>query len=170
MPESTRRPPVGDGRNESPDEQFDRNWAEILQELRVAQTGTQIISGFLLTLAFQQRFAELNRFQIGVYLALVILAAVATVVGLAPVSLHRMLFRRHEKERMVSIGNVLLKAGLVIVALLTAGVVMFIFDVVMGTVAGVTAGVAVFVLLALVLVVLPWSVRRRNGGLGPDSQ
>ncbi|WP_104131341.1 MULTISPECIES: DUF6328 family protein [unclassified Cryobacterium] len=160
MLDPAQSPRAEDGREETPDEQFDRNWEEILQELRVTQTGTQIISGFLLTLAFQQRFKELTSFQIIVYLVLVLLAAAATAIGLAPVSLHRTLFRRHEKKRMVAIGNRLLKITLVVVALLTGGVVMFIFDVVGGILTGIVAGAAVFVLLALVLVVLPWSARR----------
>ena len=118
MVESTTEPRADDGRHETPNERLDRNWDELLQELRVTQTGTQLISGFLLTLLFQQRFAELDSFQVTIYLVLVALAAGATALGLAPVSLHRTLFRRHEKEQMVSIGNVLLKATLALVALL----------------------------------------------------
>ncbi|MGO4104659.1 DUF6328 family protein [Leifsonia sp. YAF41] len=155
---------AGDGREETPNERFDRNWNEILQELRVTQTGTQIISGFLLTVAFQQRFAELDNFQMTVYLTLVILAASATAVGLAPVSLHRTLFRHHEKRQTVEIGNRLLDATLVLVALLTGGVVLFIFDVVAGLFAGVIAGTVIVVLLAFVLVVLPRSARHRGPG------
>jgi len=64
-----------DGRNETQAERLDRNWNEILQELRVVQTGTQILTGFLLTVAFQQRFEDLDRFQVTVYLVLVALAA-----------------------------------------------------------------------------------------------
>lgn len=130
----------------------------------MTQTGTQIISGFLLTVAFQQRFAELDNFQMTVYLTLVILAASATAVGLAPVSLHRTLFRHHEKRQTVEIGNRLLDATLVLVALLTGGVVLFIFDVVAGLFAGVIAGTVIVVLLAFVLVVLPRSARHRGPG------
>ncbi|GAA3877800.1 DUF6328 family protein [Leifsonia kafniensis] len=154
--------PSGDGRGETPNERSDRNWDEILQELRVTQTGTQIISGFLLAIVFQQRFSELNGFQVTVYLVLVVLAASATAVGLAPVSLHRTLFRRHEKEWMVMVGNRLLKVTLLLVALLTAGVVLFIFDVVAGLLAGIIAGTAIFVLLVVVLVVLPRSARHHT--------
>jgi hypothetical protein len=152
----------GDGRDETPNERFDRNWDELLQELRVTQTGTQIVSGFLLTLAFQQRFADLNGFQTAIYLVLVVLAAATTAVGLAIVSLHRTLFRRHEKRRMVTIGNRLLDTNLVLVAVLTGGVVLFIFDFVTGWVAGVIAGALVVLLLLFVLVLLPRSVRDRE--------
>lgn len=153
------------GRNETPDERYDRNWVEILQELRVTQTGTQIISGFLLTLAFQQRFAELDTFQIAVYVVLVLLAAASTSLGLAPVSLHRTLFRRHEKERIVAIANGILKVTLAVIAVLTAGVVLFILDVVVGRVAGLVAGVGAGVFLGLVLILIPrfLGARRRVG-------
>src|SRR5829696_5923420 len=75
-----------DGRNESLNERMDRNWNEILQELRVTQTGTQIFTGFLLTIAFPARFSELTTFQIRVYLILVVAAVLTTALGLAPVN------------------------------------------------------------------------------------
>lgn len=155
------RMPSSDGRNESPEERSDRNWTEILQELRVIQTGTQIISGFLLTLAFQQRFTTLDPYQTAVYLGLVILAATSTALGLAPVSLHRTLFHRHEKSRMVIIASRLLIATLWVVSILTSGVVLFIFDFVIGRTAGILAGVATSLVLIVVLIVLP-SMARRN--------
>ena len=72
-----------DGRDETLDERMDRNWNEMLQELRVTQTGTQIITGFLLAIAFQNRFAELDQFQKGVYLGLVLVAGLAMAALLA---------------------------------------------------------------------------------------
>lgn len=134
-----------DGRDETEMERLDRNWTEILQELRVIQTGTQILTGFLLTVAFQQRFTDLDQFQVDVYLALVIVAAAATILGLAPVSLHRTLFRRRAKEAIVRIANRILKATIVVVALTLSGTILLIFDVVIGRAAGVIAGVATLV-------------------------
>jgi hypothetical protein len=142
-------------RNETDDERYDRNWVEILQELRVTQTGTQIISGFLLTLAFQQRFQDLDAYQVTVYVVLVLLAAVSTSLGLTPVALHRVLFRRHEKKKIVIIGNRLLKTTLAAVSVLTAGVVLFILDVVVGRSAGAIAGSATLVFLGVMLAVMP---------------
>jgi hypothetical protein len=142
-------------RNETDDERYDRNWEEILQELRVTQTGTQIISGFLLTLAFQQRFQDLDAYQVVVYVVLVLLAAVSTSLGLTPVALHRGLFRQHAKKKIVIIGNRLLKATLAAVSVLTAGVVLFVLDVVVGRAAGVVAGAAAFVLLGIMLALMP---------------
>ncbi len=125
-----------DGRDETPNERSDRNWSDILQELRVALTGTQLIGGFLLAVAFQPRFEELDSYQLTLYLMLVALAGLATVVGLAPVTLHRTLFRHQVKERVVRTGNRLLIAHLVVVALLVIGVTSLIFDFAVSRAAG----------------------------------
>lgn len=141
----------GDGRAETQTERLDRNWAEILQELRVTQTGTQILTGFLLALAFQPRFAELDAFQVSVYLALVSLATLATIFALAPVSLHRSLFRERAKAEIVHFADVVLRITLIAVALLLTGTALLIFDVVAGRIAGVIASA-----LALVIIVALW--------------
>ena len=146
--------------DETASERYDRNWTEILQEFRVTQTGTQIISGFLLTLAFQQRFASLAQYQVVTYVILVMLAATTTVIGLAPVSLHRVLFRRHEKRQIVTIGNALLVIDLVFVSLLTGGVALFILSVVANLWVGLLCGAAIFVLLAVLLVLVPQLAKR----------
>src|SRR3954470_8048712 len=83
-----------DGRDETPAERADRNWIEVLQELRVIQTGTQILTGFLLALAFQPTFADLTDGQTAFYLTLVVLSALSAIIALAPVALHRTLFRK----------------------------------------------------------------------------
>jgi hypothetical protein len=143
------------GRDETPSERYDRNWGEILQEFRVTQTGTQIISGFLLTLAFQQRFAQLVGYEVAIYVVLVVVAAMTTAVGLAPVALHRVLFRLHEKRQIVAIGNVLLVQNLVLVSFLTGGVALFILDVAVNLIVGGIVGFGMVLLLISLLVVLP---------------
>ena len=149
-----------DGRDETPDERADRNWVEILQELRVTQTGIQLISGFLLAVAFQSRFEELDTTQLTLYLILVGLAAAATLLGLAPVVLHRAHFGRQVKERVVRIGDRLLIANAVLVAVLTAGVCCLIFDFVLGRAAGIIAlGAGVVLALVLWLLVRPRAPR-----------
>ncbi|MCU1513026.1 MAG: sodium:proton antiporter [Microbacteriaceae bacterium] len=168
LPDSTQDASPGDGRDETTNERSDRNWEDILQELRVTQTGTQIISGFLLTLAFQQRFTHLSSGLLGLYIALVVLAAVTTALGLAPVSLHRTLFRQHAKPRMVAVASALLMTNLLLVALLTGGVVVLIVSFALDLAAGITAGTAIFVVLALLLVVLP-SVARGSGRPSGDA-
>lgn len=145
----------GDTRNETPDERYDRNWNDILQELRVTQTGTQILTGFLLALAFQQRFVELNTLQLGVYLALVGLAGLSTALGLAPVVLHRTFFNKRMKEHVVKVGSRLLMAELVVVGLLAIGVTSFVFDFVVGSYAGVIAALAATMIVLTLWVVLP---------------
>lgn len=146
-------------RDESAAERLDRNWAEMLQELRVTQTGTQILTGFLLTLAFTERFTELDQYQLNVYLALVVLAALATGFGLAPVTLHRSLFRRHAKDSIVMIAHVLLRSTLACVGLLLSGVALFIFDVVLGRTAGIVAGSGAFVVAVLLWMLVPLAAR-----------
>jgi hypothetical protein len=121
-----------DGRNETVNQRMDRNWSEMLQELRVTQTGTQILSGFLLTIAFQPKFATLPAFDKGVYLTLVIAATVTTALALAPVHLHRTLFRQHSKAVLVQTGHLLLRAALVGLAIVITGTVLLIFDVATG--------------------------------------
>lgn len=145
-------------RDETETERLDRNWNELLQELRVTQTGTQLLTGFLLAVAFQQRFTSLDGFEVGVYLVLVALTAGATILGLAPVSLHRALFRRGLRKRMVHTASVLLDVILVLVAAAITGTVLLIFDVV----AGLTAGLVAAGITAAVVVVLWLLVPRRE--------
>src|SRR3954466_8767107 len=90
---------AGDDRNESESEKLDRNWDELLQELRITQTGLQLLSGFLLTLPFTQVFAGLDDGQTWLYLALVVIAGIAVGVNMTPVMLHRRVFREHRKDR-----------------------------------------------------------------------
>ncbi|WP_449385227.1 DUF6328 family protein [Cellulomonas soli] len=153
-------------RNETPAERMDRNWDELMQELRVTQTGAQILVGFLLTIPFQQRFADLDHYQRTVYLALVVVAAVATVLIVAPVSLHRMLFQRGLKAELVGAGNAFARAGLVALSVVMVGVPMFLFDVVVSRSAGRLVGGAVLVLIGAAWWLLPWRIalRSRRGG------
>jgi len=153
----------GDGRDETPNERSDRNWNDILQELRVALTGTQLIGGFLLAVAFQPRFEDLDSYQLTLYLTLVTLAGLATVIGLAPVTLHRTLFRRQVKERIVRIGNLLLIGHLVVVALLVIGVTSLIFDWALSRAAGIIAMIVGAIVLVALWVVLPRLEIMRGG-------
>lgn len=128
-----------DGRSESPNQRADRNWNELLQEVRVTQTCTQILGGFLLAVAFQPRFTELDLTQRTLYLLLVALAGLATALSLALVMLHRKYFGKLQKERLVRTGGRLLSVNLVIVSVLTAGVTGLVFDLALGRSAGVIA-------------------------------
>lgn len=150
---------LADGRDESPNERADRQWNEVLQELRVMQTGTQILTGFLLALAFQPAFAELGPGQRIFYLVLVVLAVLSAIIALAPVALHRILFRRREKQVVVAYGHAALVTALVTVALLLVGVVAFVFDVVLGDAASWTAAVVLGLVVAILWVVVPAALR-----------
>ncbi len=151
-----------DGRQETPNERADRNWNELLQELRVMQTGVQILTGFLLTLPFQSRFADLDRYQVTVYLALVIAAVVATALIVAPVSVHRALFRKRMKGNIVTLTDRITRIALAVLALVITGVAVLVFDVVVGRTAGIVAGSAALVLMVLLWVLLPEALRRRG--------
>jgi cytochrome bd-type quinol oxidase subunit 2 len=142
-------------RNETPGERLDRKWNDILQELRVVMTGTQLITGFLLAVAFQPKFDELEPSEVALYLVLVVLATTATMLGLAPVILHRELSGQKQKERVVRIANVLLLILLVVVSLVAAGVAMLIFDVTVSRPAGWIAGAIALVLLLVFWIVVP---------------
>ena len=81
-------------RSETETERLDRNWGDLLQELRVVQTGVQLLTGLLLTVPFQARFGDLTDFQRVIYLATVSVSVTSTALLIAPVALHRLLFRR----------------------------------------------------------------------------
>jgi hypothetical protein len=153
-----------DGRPETEAQRSDRNWTEILQELRVTQTGSQILSGFLLTVAFQQRFTQLDTYQYSVYGVLVGLATISTILGLATVSLHRAQFHHHDKAAVVEWGSRLLSITVTVVGVLSAGVILLIFDVVFGRIPGVVAASIAAVVLIVLLVVVPRSIRPRPPG------
>jgi hypothetical protein len=150
-----------DGRDETHNERADRNWNELLQELRVTQTGTQILTGFLLTIPFQQRFTDLDAYQKDLYLVLVVLAVLATALFVAPVSLHRILFGRRLKPELVSAGGMFARAGLLVLALVMAGSAMLIFDVVLTRDAGLVVGIASLTLLFVAWWLVPRLVARR---------
>src|SRR3954470_4227378 len=105
-------PASGDGRNETREERLDRNWNDLLQELRVSQTGVQLLAGFLLTLPFQTRFLTLSDLQRNTYLATVGCAIASVGCLVAPVSIHRLLFRQHLRRTMVTVSHYLALAGI----------------------------------------------------------
>ena len=153
--EGDPRDPDGAERDETATERADRNWNELLQELRVTQTGLQILTGFLLTVPFQQRFGELSPALRVVFLLALGLAVVSTVIVLAPVASHRILFRRHAKAELVSATDRLTKAGLATLALTIVAVVVLVFGFVAGTTAAVIAGGVAIAFFVVQWVVVP---------------
>ncbi|GAA4399680.1 hypothetical protein GCM10023168_07400 [Fodinibacter luteus] len=127
-----------------------RNWDELLQEIRVTQTGVQILTGFLLTVPFSSRFDELTTFQRAVYLAVLAGSVLTTGLVVAPVAFHRMLFRQRRRELLVESANRFAMAGLATLAGTLAGVVLLVVDIVVGRTQGwVAGGVALLVLTGL---------------------
>jgi hypothetical protein len=135
-------------RDETSTERLDRHWSELLQELRVIQTGVQFLTGFLLTLPFQQRFASLNTEQRVAYLCAVGFAVGSTAMLIAPVALHRTLFRRNARPELVTLAHRLALIGSWLLAAAVTTVVLLIFYVVEGRGAGIAA--AAFAGLVLV--------------------
>lgn len=148
-------PEVRDQRTETSAERADRNFGEILQELRVMQTGVQVLTGFLLTLPFQARFADLDSFQRLVYLILVVLSVATTGVLIAPVSAHRFTFRRGVKPELVTSADRVLRLGLVLLGVVVTGTTLLAFDVVVSRSAGLIAGGCVAVFLGVLWVLVP---------------
>lgn len=149
-------------RDETVPERADRNFNELLQELRVMQTGVQVLTGFLLTLPFQARFADLDNYQRMLYLILVVLSVVTTGVLIAPVSLHRALFRRGLKKPLVTSSNLLARLALLLLGLVVTGTAVLAFDVVVSRTAGLILGICMVVLLLVLWLLLPRRIAARS--------
>jgi hypothetical protein len=119
-------------RGETPLQRVDRAYGEILQEIRVAQTGVQILFAFLLTLAFTARFPQVTQFERYVYVTTLMLCAAATALLIAPAAFHRVVYRRRLKHHLVHIANRLALSGLVLLLLAMISALLLILDVVIG--------------------------------------
>jgi hypothetical protein len=152
---------------ESEQERLNRNMNELLQELRVSQTGVQILFAFLLTLPFTQRFTKVTIFQRDVYFAALLLAGAASAFFIAPVSAHRLLFRRREKAHLIAQGNWMAIAGLSCLAVAIVGVILMIADFLFNPTLAAVVGGFFGALFALLWYLLPlsWLLRqnRRRG-------
>ena len=144
-----------DARDESPQERADRNWNELLQELRVSQTGVQVLAGFLVTLPFQSRFEELDAFQRAWYVGLLALAFATVGVMLAPVAIHRHVFQSDAKPELVQAGHRLTSVALAMIAVLMGGIFFLVVDMVYDRTAAAVGAVGSVVVLAGLLLLLP---------------
>lgn len=156
-------------RNETPTERLDRNWTDLLQELRVVQTGVQLLTGFLLTLPFQQKFPSLSDGERRVYMAAVAASILATGFLQAPVSVHRALFRRHRRKETVALAHRLAIIGIVFLACAIVSVTTLIFDVLLGWTEGLVFGGLAAALLLTLWLAIPWSVRLRSPSQPPPA-
>ena len=151
---------VPDERDETPEQRDDRNLAELLQELRVAGLGVQVLFGFLLAIPFTARFSALSSGQRALYVATLLAAAVAAVLLLAPVALHRILFRQGQKEFLVRAANILAILGLATVALAVSATVALVLSYVTPGLPTVVITTVMLVLFAGLWFAFPLSRRR----------
>jgi hypothetical protein len=125
--------PSESGRSETEEERADRNLSDLLQELRVALPGVQVLFAFLLTVPFTQRFRELTSFQEHLYFGVLLCVALATILLVAPTAGHRILFRRQQKEFLVTVANNLTLAGMFLLAVGMSGAIALISDFIFST-------------------------------------
>jgi hypothetical protein len=149
-------------RGESETQRLDRNWGDLLQELRVGQTGVQLLTGFLLTLPFQQRFTHLDHPSKLIYLATVGAAVAATAALIAPVSIHRLLFRRHARRSLVSVSHRCALAGLTLLGIAVCDAVYVITALVLHDAAGVIGAAVVAAVFVSLWLVLPLALRTQE--------
>ena len=146
---------------ETEDQRADRNFVDILQELRVTQTGVQILFGFLLTIPLQTRFERLDGFERGLLVVAVLCLAVATTCIIAPVAWHRAMFRHRLKREIVDSASVFAKSGLAALALGIVSSLMLMLDLVLSRWAAVALAGLLGVLILLMWLVTP--LQRRQG-------
>jgi Family of unknown function (DUF6328) len=154
--ESARYSRDGEGHHQ----RLDRHWNELLQELRLAQTGTQILFAFLLGVGFQARFQQADDFTHAVYVGTLIASALAAGLLLAPVSFHRIVFKRRLRDQLIRIANQLAHGGMAILVLALAGGVLLATDIVLSRTTAITIASAVVLWFLLFWYALPTYVRR----------
>lgn len=127
------------------------------------QVGVQIFTGFLLTLPFQPRFRNLDTFDVVVYLAIVAMSVLSMGLFVAPVSMHRIVFRRHRRPELVAFGDRTARLGIGLLAVLFSGAVLLVTDIVVGRVFAVIAALVILGALTTLWFLIPHMVARRSG-------
>lgn len=155
------------GRDESEGERLDRNLGELLQELRVALPGVQVLFAFLLAVPFQQGFEKITTFQEDVYFATLICTAISAIMLISPTAYHRLTFRYQQKRKLVFYSNRFSIAGLTFLALAMIGAIMLITDVLFGTTATIVTCVLSASAFAFFWFLLPLQRRFRLKAEGP---
>lgn len=158
---------AADPRAETQEQRDDRNLIELLQELRVAGLGVQVLFGFLLALPFSTRFVQLHTWQRDLYTGILLASAVATALLLGPVAYHRLVFRRRQKEHLVRAANSMAIGGLVAVAIAVCGTVLLVVSYVNKTVTGIVIGGCAACLFGGLWFAYPLARRQRAERLPP---
>ena len=148
-------PDAGSGRQETDTERLDRNLGELLQELRVALPGVQVLFAFLLTIPFNQRFVELTSAQERIYLATLLSTTISAVLLIAPTAYHRLTFRKQQKQQLVLLANWMAIVGLAFLALAMTGVVLLVTDFLFRTVVTVVCTAGAGLMFAVFWYALP---------------
>jgi hypothetical protein len=143
-------------------ERNSRRLLELLQEMRVATAGVQILFGFLLAVPFQQGFERVTSFQRHVYLLVLICTALSAALLIAPTSMHRLLFRRGQKLEIIEYANRMVISGLILLALAMVGVVLLLTDVIFGPGAAIAVTVPVALVFASTWFLIPLVRRGRR--------
>jgi len=158
---------TAESRGETVDQVIDRNVNELLQEMRVAFTGVQILFAFLLSLAFTQRFASLEGVDLLVYTTALMSTALATMLFLAPVSFHRIVFRRRQKAALVVVADRMLVVGLALLIPAISCSVLLILTIALGRPAAIVGSSLTAVIGLLTWYALPLAVRHSGHGVIP---
>lgn len=148
--------------DESSGERLDRHWSELLQELRLVQTGTQILFAFLLGIAFQNQFHAADGFTHTVYAGTLIAAALAVGLLLAPVALHRVLYGHRLRDRLVTITDRLARGGMAFLIVSMCGGVLIALDVVLPRPAAVATVAGVLLWFVTLWLALPAYIRLKG--------
>jgi len=148
------------GRDESEDARLDRNLSELLQELRVALPGVQVLFAFLLAVPFQNHFSEISPFEEKVYFFTLLCTALSAALLIAPSAYHRLTFRLQQKRELVFLANRFTIAGLTLLALAMTGAIVLIADFLFGGIVTVVTGVGAALTFAVLWYGLP--LRRRS--------
>ncbi|HET6816486.1 MAG TPA: DUF6328 family protein [Mycobacteriales bacterium] len=154
---------MGSG-EESEAERLDRNFDDLLQELRVSQNGTQILFAFLLTVPFSNGFQKVSEFQRGVYFAALLLAGLSAAMLIAPAAMHRILFRHGLKKELVETSTRVTLGGQIVLILAVAASVFLIGDYLYGHAVGAVLAVAMGAYWTTWFFVVPLRIRRRHLG------
>ena len=147
---------------ETAKQRADRRYNELLQELRVAQTGVQFLFAFLLALAFAPRFTEITDFQKWLYVATLLATSAASALLIGPVPLHRILFRRGLKPQLVRGADLMARGGLAVLLLAINAAVLLILDVVLGGAVAVVLSAVSAGWFVVIWYVVPLTARERG--------
>ena len=151
-------------REEAENERLDRELMELVNELRVALTGVQVLFAFLLTVPFTQRWAKVTEFQKQTYFVTLIAATLSVLLLIAPTARHRLLFRQHDKEALLKASNLYSVAGLGALAMAMTGAVLLITDLLYRDTTVTLVVVPLAVLFVAMWFVLPMIRRVLHGG------